>query len=207
LAHCAEGREGRFDEKVSETDRNRWNDRYESGEYQGRTHPSELIRNWHRICNVGSALDLACGIGRNSVYLADQGFNVTGLDIADVAIDKAIQVHCNPSRNLRFQVMDLENASIQDKYDLIVMFRYVNLDLLERLVHNLNQDGVIMIEEHLVMPNPKDFAGPKSLDFRVESGTLRKHLGALRVLHEFEGPTHDPDGQRVALSQLVARKI
>src|SRR3954451_24297202 len=69
-----------------------WNDRYRDGNLPwdtGRT-SSELqrvlSRNTIRPCR---ALELGCGTGTNSVWLAKQGFEVTGIDVAPLAVDQA----------------------------------------------------------------------------------------------------------------------
>ena len=200
-------REGRRPKQtVSEADRTRWNDRYQSGEYVGRTHPTELIRRWLSICPMGSALDLACGSGRNSRFLADSGYEVVGVDISNVALELAAAKSSDSQRKPRYEVQDLENAQISRKFDLIVMVRYVNFDLVSKFDTHLRPNGILMIEEHLFRNDIADLAGPKDPSFRVEAGSLKSQLKNVRILHEFEGLTQDPDGNKVALSQIVARK-
>ena len=191
---------------MSEADRTRWNDRYKSGEYIGRTHPTDLIRSWLSICPMGAALDLACGSGRNSRFLADAGYHVTGIDISKVAIELASATNSKSDQKPSYVVQDLENAQIQGNFDLIVMVRYVNFDLVSKFDALLRANGVLMIEEHLFRNDIADLAGPKDPSFRVEAGSLRSRLKNVRILHEFEGLTQDPDGNKVALNQIVARK-
>ena len=191
---------------MSEADRTRWNDRYKSGEYIGRTHPTDLIRSWLSICPIGTALDLACGSGRNSRFLAETGYDVTGIDISNVAIELASATSSRSDQKPSYEVQDLENSQIQGNFDLIVMVRYVNFDLVSKFDAHLRPNGVLMIEEHLFRNDIADLAGPKDPSFRVEAGSLRSRLKNVRILHEFEGLTQDPDGNKVALSQIVARK-
>ena len=191
---------------MSDADRIKWNDRYESGEYKGRTHPSELIQTWLPICEVGTALDLACGIGRNSAFLSREGFKVRGLDISEVALETARQSHTGPGVSLAFDAQDLDTFTIEGLYDLIVMVRYVNLSLLQQCCDHLKANGIIMVEEHLVLDNMEGVGGPRDPNFRVAPGVLREQLADLCILHEFQGRTNDPDGTPVALSQIVARK-
>lgn len=191
---------------MSEADRTRWNDRYKSGEYIGRTHPTDLLRSWLSICPKGTALDLACGSGRNSRFLAEAGYDVTGIDISNVAIELASAASSKSDQKPSYEVQDLENSKIQGNFDLIVLVRYVNFDLVSEFDAHLRPNGVVMIEEHLFRNDISDLAGPKNPSFRVEAGSLRSRLENVRILHEFEGLTQDPDGNKVALSQIVARK-
>ena len=191
---------------MSEADRTRWNDRYKSGEYIGRTHPTDLLRSWLSICPAGTALDLACGSGRNSRFLAEAGYDVTGIDISNVAIELASAASSKSDQKPSYEVQDLENSQIQGNFDLIVMVRYVNFDLVSKFDAHLRPNGVVIIEEHLFRNDIPDLAGPKDPSFRVDAGSLRSRLKNVRILHEFEGLTQDPDGNKVALSQIVARK-
>ena len=65
---------------MSEADRKRWNERYKAGAYGQRTHPSALlatmVEQWLPVRGGARALDLACGAGRNALYLAEQGYQV-----------------------------------------------------------------------------------------------------------------------------------
>jgi SAM-dependent methyltransferase len=72
--------------------RQKWEDRYARGETPWNTgrpdpHLVQLISNWppHR----GAVLDVGCGTGSDALWLARQGFQVTGLDIAGQAVDTA----------------------------------------------------------------------------------------------------------------------
>ena len=82
----------------------------------------------------------------------------------------------------------------------------MNFELVSKFDTHLRPNGILMIEEHLFRNDIADLAGPKDPSFRVEAGSLKSQLKNVRILHEFEGLTQDPDGNRVALSQIVARK-
>lgn len=82
---------------MSGRDRDNWQRRYRDGAYRGRTHPSELVAEYvpdivatQRAASddgtVLEALDLACGAGRNALYLAGLGYRVDAIDIAVEAL-------------------------------------------------------------------------------------------------------------------------
>lgn len=87
-----------------------WNERYASGELPWDTGQpsSELVRviRDHRIPRC-AALELGCGTGTNSVWLAEQGFQVTGLDIAPLAIERAQQRARAANVQARFLTADV----------------------------------------------------------------------------------------------------
>ena len=73
---------------MSDLDRKKWNSRYSDGAYAELTHPSELLVDAldEGVEQGGRALDIACGAGRNALYMAECGFQVTAMDISDQAL-------------------------------------------------------------------------------------------------------------------------
>ncbi|HVN52094.1 MAG TPA: class I SAM-dependent methyltransferase [Acidimicrobiales bacterium] len=65
-----------------------WNERYSTAEYVWKADPNRLLVEQVTGLEPGRALDLACGEGRNAVWLAEQGWRVTGVDFSDVGLDK-----------------------------------------------------------------------------------------------------------------------
>lgn len=86
-----------------------WNDHYSSGDLPWDTgqpdeHLVELVRAG-RIA-PGTALDVGCGTGTNALWLAQQGFDVLGVDVAPLAIDRARGKLPAPAPRCRFEVRD-----------------------------------------------------------------------------------------------------
>jgi 2-polyprenyl-3-methyl-5-hydroxy-6-metoxy-1,4-benzoquinol methylase len=192
---------------VSEEDRLRWNKRYAQGAYQQRDHPSDLLV---AACadispHAGPALDLACGAGRNARYLAGLGFDVTGLDISTVALQRAQDAAAASNLQVAWQACDLERiTSLDQNYQLICMMRYVNAQLLSVAAGSLAIGGTLVVEEHLRTKSA--VAGPRNPDFRVPEGALLQAAEGLTVLYHQEGEFTDPDGAVVALARLIARR-
>ena len=69
-------------------DSNQWNDRYATEELVWTADPNIFLAAEAGTLPPGRAVDLACGEGRNAVWLAEQGWNATGVDFAEVGLDK-----------------------------------------------------------------------------------------------------------------------
>lgn len=189
---------------MSAADRDRWNDRYADGAYKSRRHPSPFLeQNAQALPENGRALDLACGAGRNAIYLANRGFDVDAVDISRVALERGrADAGALP---IRWIECDLDEGFRPDTdYDLIVNIRYVNLPLVSTLVESLRPGGILVIEQHLV--TDADVIGPKNLAFRVETGELARVASGMVIEQTDEREFDDPDGRRAALARLVARK-
>ncbi|MCE2461343.1 MAG: methyltransferase domain-containing protein [Pseudomonadales bacterium] len=189
---------------MSAADRDRWNTRYADGAYESRRHPSPFLEQIAHLLPVdGRALDLACGAGRNAMYLAHRGLKVDAVDISRVALERArVDAGELPIRWLGRDLDDGFEATVD--YDVIVNIRYVNLALVSTLTDSLRPGGVLVIEQHLA--SAADVIGPKNPAYRVEKGELSRVASGMIVEHIDERLFNDPDGRRAALARLVARK-
>lgn len=168
-------------EKVMETDRIKWNRRFLSGDsFLGKT-PSPFltreIENIKRITSGRRALDIACGEGRNSIYLAQHGFQVTGLDISDVALAKARQRSEQEGVTVDFRQTDLEECRLEDgQYDLIVNFNFLLRELIPQAYSSLTPGGIFLFDSILESPEILAHHTPAYL---LQSGELALLFGDL----------------------------
>jgi SAM-dependent methyltransferase len=190
---------------VSAAERDKWDARYRDGAYSDRTHPTALLAEWLPRLPRGRALDVACGAGRNALFLAGHDYAVTALDISSVALDRGRHAAAERGLAIEWQRADLDDDPARvlpdGHYDVIVWVRYVHRTLLPHLVARLGSGGVLVCEQHLATDAP--VAGPTSAEFRLAPGELSTSAQGLRVLHAYEGPVTDPDGGAVALAQLI----
>ena len=190
---------------MSDADRERWNARYESGEYAARTHPSALLAAWTGRLPRGRALDVACGRGRNAIHLAANGYAVDAMDISDVALAGARERADATGVAVNWIEADLEQPDIaRAAYDVIVIARFLDRPLIPRVIDALRPGGHVVYDHHYI--SPVDVDGPKSRRFRARPNELLERFRALRVLFYEEGIVADPDGSRMALARLVACK-
>lgn len=79
-------------------------------------HLTALIDGWE----PGSALDLGCGLGQNSIWLAGRGWTVTGVDIAANAIDGARRAATEAGVDVDFAVADVREWQPAAQFDLVI---------------------------------------------------------------------------------------
>ncbi len=188
---------------MSDTDRERWDQRYRDGSYRARPHATELLQKWQPKLPRGRALDIACGAGRNALYLAALGYEVDAVDIAPFALERARQTAAERGLQVNWIEADLDEYQPQPAhYNLVVVARYVNRRLMPRLAGALKPGGAILYEHHIRTDQAVD--GPKDPDFRLAPDELRKQFAELAIRHYREGLVKDPDGRTMALAQLVA---
>lgn len=199
---------------MSETDRAKWDARYRAGDYAGRGHPTALLAEWEPVLPGGRALDVACGVGRNSLFLAATGRAVEAIDISTVALERARHAAVERGVDVRWIEADLDaepDAALPDgPYGAIVLVRYVNVRLMPLLVGRLAHGGMLLVEQHL--ESSEDVVGPRNPAFRLRRNALLREvtaasIAACNVLYYREGPVTDPDGRRAALAQLVVQRV
>lgn len=200
---------------MSDADRARWNERYRAGSHAERGHPCPLLTIWRDALAAehpgGRALDVACGRGRNALFLAEAGFTVDALDVSDVAIGDARRRGAQLGLTVDWQVADLDHAALEAQaYDVVVVARYLNRARIPDLIDALRPGGTVVYEQHVELDPVVDpgtpVGGPRTRGFRLRANELLRLFLGLCVRHYEEGVFRDPDGTRMALARLVATR-
>lgn len=194
---------------MSHEDREKWQLKYREGAYAFRKHPSVYLQQHLPAMTppCKRALDLACGAGRNALFLEAQGYLVDAVDIAAEALQRG-KISAAEDRlvGITWHEHDLDSGLPPElgKYGLIIMIRYLDIALLREATEHLVEGGYVLAEVHLQTDKP--VAGPGSKRFRVAPGALASAAHGLDVIDYSEGRITDPDGSIVALARLLARK-
>lgn len=134
------------------------------------------------------ALDLACGLGQNGLWLARQGYAVDLLDISREALRQAqaqaIQV---AARTVNFRQADLDQVALQtEAYDLVCVFRFLNRDLIPHLRAAVCAGGRVIYGSYNL--GYLEQAPYVQADELLQPGELMDYFSGWRVLkHEETG--------------------
>jgi len=190
---------------MSRADRDKWDARYSEGAYLKRAHPTQLLADWLPRLPPGRAFDVACGAGRNALFLARNGYTVDAADISPIALERARHSAADLDLDVNWLQLDFDIDPLPPRrYDLIIMIRYVNHDLVPKLLGMLRGGGHFVCEQHLVSPHAA--AGPRNAAYRLPPGKLLELADDAKIIHYHEGLVLDPDGRRAALTQLIAQR-
>lgn len=179
-----------------------WNQRYRAGEQLFET-PSPLVEKFAGSLNPGAALDLACGPGRNALYLAKRGWRVTAVDGSSLAIDFLCERARQRKQHIEARVADLERGEYEiqpEAFDLICDCYYLQRSLLPAIGRGVRQGGMLIAIVHLADPDQ-----PQGTATRAVPGELRSFFKNWTILHYYEGQPHESCHQR-AVAELVAKK-
>jgi SAM-dependent methyltransferase len=169
--------------------------------------PASFLRDHrHLLPARGRALDVAMGSGANAVYLAGEGFTVCGVDRDEEAVARA----CARARELgvaiETRLVDLESEwpFTEERFDLVVVFRYLQRTLFRALETALAPGGLLVYE---TFTEAHARYRPMRPAFLLRPGELLHAFPGLRVLayREVDLPEGAPDGGR-AVASLIAEK-
>ncbi len=176
-----------------------------------RTEPNELLMEIAKDSKPGRALDVAMGQGRNALWLASQGWNVTGFDISGEALAAAKKAA--EQRSLKIETVKSGWQTFEfgkERWDLIVLsYAFVPIwdpMFVSRLRDSLTRDGVIVFE-HFMRAGP-DSPVPRFIGAPEPNELPRVFLPGFRILrYEDVLATSEWFPRKTQLARLVARKL
>ena len=150
---------------------------------------------------VRTALDLACGSGRNAVYLAEHGFDVTAIDRDSEALARARDLAARHGVTLHTQPRDLERPGALEglRADLVVVVRFLDRSLFSALPSVLAPGGLLAYETFTVDQAARGH--PRQARFLLQAQELRGAFPGLQCL-EYEEDAFD----EAHLARLIARR-
>jgi SAM-dependent methyltransferase len=140
--------------------------------------------------NAGVALDLAAGLGRHALWLADRGWKVSAVDVSEVAIAKLGE--SADERNVKINLFAVDAAKYDFEpagFNLIILFYHLDRALFPKIVSALNPGGwfICKMPVHWAPEIKSEDANIKLL----ERSEILSLVPELHVLHHRERPVRD----------------
>ena len=190
-----------------------WNRRYAGSELLWTAQPNRFLVAEAAGLPPGRALDLACGEGRNAVWLAEQGWQVTGVDFSDVAIRKAEQLA--EARGITVAWAQADLLGYRPKrhgFDLVILF-YLQLPeasrgpILRAAAEAVAPGGTLLLVAHDRSNLEDGHGGPSDPAVLYTAADVEGDLAGsgLRIekAEVVRRPVETPAGERIALDALV----
>lgn len=195
-----------------------WNERFATEDFVFGTEPNEWLRaHASQLAPGGRVLCVADGEGRNSVWLAGQGFQVEAFDIAEAGVAKARTLAAERGVQVTCHVAGVDDfAWTQAAYDAVVAIfvQFADPPLRERMfariVDSLKPGGLLLLQGYTPGQLEHRTGGPGKLEHLYTEPLLREAFAGLQILElrEYEAELAEGHGHRgrSALIGLVARK-
>jgi tellurite methyltransferase len=168
--------------------------------------PSPFIVEWiERLARErgasGRALDVAIGPGRHAVPLARAGFKTFGVDIRHDAAAEAMTIAASVGVRIHAWCADLTSHPLPaDRFELVVVSRYLQRDLFPALRTAVTPGGVVLYETFTTAQRAHG-TGPRSPDHLLEPGELARQFDGFEVL--FYEEVSAPE----AVARIAARRL
>lgn len=180
-------------------DKLRWNARYVEN-IEADPAPDVFLTSNSHLLSGERALDLACGLGANSIYLADSGFWVDSIDISESAIRRLQSRSRSLGLNLGLVVGDTDYFPLPENfYDLVVVFYFFSEPLIPKIAKALKNGGLVIYctFNHLHESLKPDF----NERYLVPRGGLAPLFSDMEIIVD------EPEtGSASNLSRLIARR-
>lgn len=184
---------------MAQKDKERWDEKYQNNKIPDE--PIKLVRDYAKLATGKQALDIACGMGRHSKYLASLGFEVDALDISTVALEQLKKIPHVHAKEVDFDTYTLP----KEKYDLIVCTYYLERKLFPQMIDALKPNGLILMETFLHhQDNERPSSNPA---FLLNDGELESTFhDRCELLHIAEFWDEDYLGNKTMKTSIVARR-
>jgi len=152
----------------------------------------------------GPVMDLACGDGRNGLFLAERGLRVIFCDRSESALGEVKQSASRLGLSVETWQLDLEtetNALPENRFGAILVFRFLHRPLIPEIKASLKKNGLLIYETFTV--NQPHFGRPRNPDYLLRPGELLDWFSFWQLIHYFEGVKQDPSR---AVASIVCRK-
>lgn len=183
--------------------------------YNGNPVHSEVLEAMESL-SPGKALDLGCGQGRNALFLAKHGFEVTAVDQNELALEILQSIVEQEDLEMTVGLYDINSAGLTQTYDLIVstvVLMFLQADRIPAIIRNMqdqtNPGGYNLI---VCAMDTEDYPCQVPFSFTFKEGELADYYKDWELIKYNENPGHlhrrDENGNRIALrfATMLAKK-
>lgn len=163
-----------------------WNQRYAAKDFSYGTEPNRFFKEWIDKYPAGEILFPAEGEGRNAVYAAKKGWEVTAFDFSEEGKRKALQLADIEKVKIDYKVISAEEFTTDKRFDAIVLiFAHFPLNIRskvhKKLIKLLKPGGVFLLEGFNKAQLKNDTGGPKNKKMLFDKNMLKDDFKDLEI--------------------------
>ncbi|MBW2254304.1 MAG: class I SAM-dependent methyltransferase [Deltaproteobacteria bacterium] len=167
--------------------REQWNQRYAARDLVWTAEANQFVVSELTEHPRGTAVDLACGEGRNTVWLAEGGFDATGVDWSQVALDKARRLAEARGVSPTFVQGDLASWTPEGRTWDVVLLAYLHLPwasmqrVLAQAAEAVARGGTLLVVGHASANLDRGVGGPQDPDVLYGPKRVAQALAGLQI--------------------------
>lgn len=197
---------------------NQWDKRFQAENYVYGEKPNVFLEGFQKKLQLkGNALAIAEGEGRNGVFLAEQGLNVTTWDYAESGLAKTKKLAEQRGVDVKTELVDLNDATWESNYwdEIVCIFGHFPTELrrktLEGVRDAIKPGGYYVTEVYSKKQIPYNSGGPRDIELLYDPDEFWQIFSDWRIVHFFMGEVVRQEGElHNGLShviQFVGQKI
>lgn len=192
-----------------------WNSKYSTIEYIYGTEPNAYFKSLIDNYKPGSILLPGDGEGRNAVYAAKKGWQVTAFDYSTAAKEKAEKLAKKEHVKINYIVSDIKNFSVETKFDLIsIIFLHLHPDIRSlahhNLINHLKPGGKIIMECYAKEQLEYRSGGPGNIDLLYSKEILEHDFQELNIQQLIQEEIFHSEGThhqgKASVLRMIAQK-
>jgi len=192
-------------------DSDAWDARYAAAELVWTAEPNRFLVDEVADLAPGRALDVACGEGRNAIWLAEQGWAVTGVDFSPVALDKARRLAEARGVTVTWRLADVViNSAEPGSFDLVAVFCLqlppeARRSALGAAARAVAPGGTLLVVGHDTTNLTEGWGGPRDVSVLYGPDDVAADVADLEIVkaQRVDRPVMTDDGPKAAIDVLV----
>jgi len=179
----------------------RWNQKYREGNPNPGFEPDPILKDHSNLLDgKGTALDLACGVGHNAIYLAARGYRVIAVDGSITGLRYCREAIRGKTLPISLIAADLDHFTLPNGYfDLVLVVRYLYRPLIPQIKRTLKPNGLLIYKTFNINHHHEHPGFNK--EYLLRHGELKKSFSEFHLL-----ATNDSGRLQDNLTYLIARK-
>ncbi|HEY5011897.1 MAG TPA: class I SAM-dependent methyltransferase [Acidimicrobiia bacterium] len=192
-------------------DSHAWDERYGGDELVWSAEPNRFLVAEVEGLAPGRALDLACGEGRNAIWLAEHGWTVVGVDFSGAGLEKARRLAAARGASLRWRLADVtEYEPPPEGFDLVIVM-YLHLPpgprrtAFGRAAAAVAPGGTLLVVGHDITNPDAGWGGPRDTTVLYGPDDVVADIEGLEIVKatRIERPVATDEGEKTAIDVLV----
>lgn len=192
-------------------DQQGWDERYGATELVWGAGPNRFLVDEVTGLKPGTALDVACGEGRNAIWLAQNGWQVVGVDFSPVGLEKASRLAEESGVTVEWAQGDLTTWEPPNTFDLvIVMYLHLPGDIrhsvFARMAKSVARGGTMLVVGHDMLNLSEGTGGPQNPAVLYGPEDVVGDIGSVLTIERAERvrrPVSTSEGEATAIDVLV----
>lgn len=192
-------------------DRNDWDARYAATDLLWSAEPNQFLVEEVEGLPPGRVLDVACGEGRNAIWLASRGWQASGVDFSPVALDKGHRIAEQRGVSVTWVNADVANWSpAAEAFNLVIVFYLQLPEQQRRSVHRrmatgLAPGGTMLVVGHDTQNLTDGYGGPQDPSVLFSAQDVASDLDGLQIVkaQQVRRAVQTDGGEKWAIDALI----